>query len=153
MAAYCGAAEACMRRVLMALAAAGCLLGGAAAAQPARVPVVIDRTGDDTLGNQLTFAVRDLLGRSGAMREATADERSTMVAHLVTMDPDGQGDSTIYSLAISLHVGDDDFYYTSFVGVCGADRIASCGQSIYSSLGSLVEEIRQSISRRGGTRS
>jgi hypothetical protein len=113
--------------------------------------VAIDRTGDDALGNQLTFAVRDQLGRSGTMREATSDESSTMVAHLVTMDPNGNGDSTIYSVAVTLKVDADDYYYTSYVGVCGADRIESCGRSIYQSLGSLVEEIRQSMNRRRGT--
>lgn len=140
-----------MRHFLGVLAAAVCLIGASAAAQPARVPVAIDRTGDDALGNQLTFTVRDQLGRSGTMREASSEETSAMVAHLVTMDPDGQGDSTIYSLAVSLKVNNDDFYYTSFVGVCGADRIASCGQSIYQSLGTLVEEIRQAMNRRRGT--
>lgn len=132
----------------MLRALVGCALAlfvaTSAAAQPARMPVQLQRTGTDEVGNALTFRVRDEIGRSGQLREATTSDGFALVVHLVTMDPDDMSRQTVYSLVINLRSAErDEYYFTTFVGVCGANQTAVCGARIYQNIGSVLEQVRQ----------
>ena len=112
-----------------------------------KIKVAIDATSSDRVGRQFTFHVRDQIGRSGMFAE---DPSGALKISIVTLDPDDDdnGNRTIYSYTF-LIAGDDenlDSYLTSGVGICGAQKVQSCAQGLFTELGEQVETIRSALS-------
>lgn len=123
------------------------LCGNAAQAE-GRIKVGVRATGDDSIGRQFAFHVRDQIGRSGMFVE---DKAGVLRVLLVTLDPDTggpvSGTRTIYSYTIVIAGGEDrlDSYLTSGVGICGASRVQSCASDLFTVLGEQVETIRAAL--------
>lgn len=135
---------------MRAAIAALCLAcsAGSAAAQVPKLPVYIGATTNDPVGRRLAYHVRDQIGRSGTFTEVSADNDRGFAAMLVTIDPsvDGDGHMTAYTLVILIrNPGGLDYYLQSYVGTCGANKVAYCASEIVSDIGDQAEMVRQAL--------
>lgn len=136
-----------MRKLIPALALSVALTSHPALAQDGKLGIHIAVTTEDPVGRRLAFRFRDAVGRSGAFREVAAGEKG-FKASLVTLDPTKDGQMTVYSLALLIPRDEGlDYFVTSYVGVCGQDKLQACAQDMLEGIGEEAEKIRQAISR------
>lgn len=112
------------------------------------INVRINHSGEDRVGQQLAFYVRDTIRRSGTFKEANAGVEATFALNLITLDPDEDRvqNRTIYSLAIVIENREGlDWYVTSIVGTCGASRLRECAEDFHAELGAELETIRAAL--------
>ena len=109
-------------------------------AQSGKIPVIVDSTGDDTVGSRLAYQVRGQIAQSALFREPKGKELYLKV-HLVTLDPDSsiestRGSRTIYAMSLTIvgPIANDEKYLTTTVGKCGTSVVARCAESILSDL-------------------
>ena len=118
------------------------------------MPVLVDHTGDDVVGQRLAYLVKDEVRRSGSFNLVYDETDAIYQVHLITLDPDEgypQG-WTIYSASfvLSNEYGFDD-YLTSKVGYCGSAKLQGCAENIVQEVGiwneNFLETLSQSVSQ------
>ena len=125
---------------------AGLAFTSPAVSQEPPVKVLVAHSGDDSAGKQLAFFLKDKIRGSSTFADNSAEAAGGMGVQLITMDPNGARNQTIYSATIVLRTAHGlDYYMTSFVGVCGTSRLSECAQSLYADLGQQLEDIRKMI--------
>lgn len=137
-----------MRATAILMALALLCSAGTAAAQSNKLGIHISASTDDPVGRKLAYHFRDAVGRSGTFNEVPAGGRGVR-ASLVTIDPNDDGIMTAYSLTLLINNDDGlDYYVTSYVGVCGSGKVASCAQSMLTDIGGEIEVLRQALSKQ-----
>lgn len=113
-----------------------------------QVGIYLDFAGQDPLGKQLDFFLRERFRQSPTFREVFDPKQGAFVLHLTTIDPtfNNDGFSTSYSFAVTItNPAGFDYYVTSLVGVCGSQKLTDCATSLFGNVGSVLEEIRRSL--------
>jgi hypothetical protein len=93
----------------------------AAGATP--VLVYVEASADDVVGLRLATATREAIRASAGYRLADTAIDARWVLHLVTLDQNEDSRATMYSLTVTRG---GYVFITSFVGVCGLQRVATC---------------------------
>lgn len=113
------------------------LLFGAFGAQAqAGMPVYVQATAPDAVGNRLVYAIREGIRRSSAMRLVDREQDGFLSLRIVTLDPDESSSSslrTVYSIVWitkTLHEPPVSMYLTNSVGVCGANMVLQCADNL-----------------------
>lgn len=134
-------------RIFVGIAAALALICGVSAASAqSKIPVAVQMTGDDAIGRQLAFHLRDQIGRSGTF---SLNDSASLKVVMVTLNPDNDASRTIYNYTflIAGENGGLDLYLTGGVGVCGKSRVQECGLDVMTALGEQVELMRQLLAK------
>ena len=113
-----------------------------------KVRVQVDHTGDDTVGQQFAFTVKEIIRASGGF-ELTDDFKQARIKLLmVSIDSSGgaeQGSSSAISTAVvydSLDVPLSGVHLTSLVQNCGRTRIRFCADSLIASVDQEITRLR-----------
>lgn len=117
-----------------------------------RWPVAVVATSDDTVGQNLTFAVKEEVRRSAGYRLVTTVNESLFQIRLVTLDASCSGSGIASAVAVSYTVsnmiayreGDPQtilpIYLTTGVRTVGKERISDVAKNILASLEEDVDE-------------
>ena len=115
----------------------------------AQMRVHVSSTAEDTVGNRLTFAIREGIRRSAAMTLVDREQDAFILVRIVTLDPDrndtASSTRTIYSVVWTtktLHDTPVEMYLTSSVGLCGARRVAQCADGLVADTDREASEVR-----------
>lgn len=135
-------------RLIAALAAAFIATGAVAPAkaQVGKLPVEIEADANDPVGRQLTFYLRDTVGRSGTFQEVDSTYARGFKLSIVTLDPykgESAGTTTIYSLVILAKSDGSETYLTHYVGSCVTPQ--KCAGQIFGFLGDQTEQLRRQL--------
>lgn len=140
---------------VIAVSAAVALLGAPTRALAAgKVNVGISHTGEDTVGSQLAFALREAVRRSAGY-ELVPERDALLTIHLVTLEPreNAQGGWTVTSVVytmqnrLALEPRDPQTWYPIFltaqVAVSGRDAVPSIALAILGGLDAAMEDFRR----------
>ena len=138
-------------RLLVLLLA--CLAFPATGQTPAKLAVFVSAQTPDPVGQQLVQALRERVRRSPGLALAPAPDRATLILTFVSMASrqDSPAQETAYSVALA--VNDDAAftgasYWSSMVGICGADRPPACAETVGALLDRAAGEFRSEMQRR-----
>lgn len=100
-----------------------------------QVSIYVQATAKDSVGRQIVYELREGIRRSAAMDLADRAQDGRITIRIVTMDPDdgSPGRQTVYSAVFTVqtfHSSPVEMYLTNYVGICGANRTASCAQGL-----------------------
>lgn len=112
--------------------------------QSANLPtqISVSHSGDDMVGSTLAYELREKIKSSNQMELARSDKLANgIVVSLVTIDPEEESNvgatqtaySATWNYLIVRRDGTAQFHLSSSVGICGADRVISCAQSLAAS--------------------
>lgn len=124
------------------------------ASASAQVAVYVDSNTKDSIGKRLDFVVRDHIRSSSSFRITYDEEEAIIKVSLNTLDPDRDTRSvstrTVYAFNILLRnpSGGFDYLVKSFVGYCGTDVLASCGDDISQEIGVVIEDLRKVVNAK-----
>lgn len=110
-----------------------------------KVPVNIDHSGDDTVGIQFAYTMKERIRASRGMELTTDPARPQLKASIVTIDIGTSGLSTAISTTIlydSLDIPLNGAYLTSFIQTCGREKVQSCADSLIALIDKQAEFIR-----------
>ena len=104
-------------------------------------------TSDDSVGQRLVVAIRERIRASISMTITTKRDIPRIVVSITTLDPaPPSGTQTIYSVSL-VYDGPPGpligVYVGNTVGLCGAERIQGCADSIFAAMESLIDGVRQ----------
>jgi len=116
-----------------------------AAGGESKAHIGVISTAEDTVGSQLVYKIKEGLRSSKGMTLASPDE-SVVQLRVITLDPDDNtGRRTIYSVVWTVPQFTNKsakLYWTSSVGICGANRISSCAESLIAETDKVVSEVQ-----------
>lgn len=111
--------------------------------------VYVNATTPDPVGKQLVFAIKENLRRSEGMQFASAPNDAFIGVSIVTLDPEENGYSTVYSVVLTSKDGGSERphfdYENNIVGMCGANRVQYCASSIVASIDELSETYKRAF--------
>lgn len=84
----------------------------------------------DPVGSRVETSIRSKIILSDAMEDTEDKSPFCLVMVVVTLDPDNNGNRTIYSVVYSLRYMYTDFFLTTNVGYCGSRRVDECAQGL-----------------------
>jgi hypothetical protein len=134
-----------LKQIAFAVIALTAFGGGAASAQ---IPILIEHSGDDRIGKQLAFELRDQIKASATFVETRRPSEAAVAVYLVTLNPDDDSKTNwmIYSYTLVIpNQGGLDQYITSSVGKCGVGVIDDCAGRMIRNTGAHLEEVRDLI--------
>ena len=127
------------------------LLFGLCSALPSyaqQTSVYVSYTAEDTVGSRLVYALRERLRVSHGLKLVDSEEDSFIQIRLVTIDPDDNRASTVYSAVITVtQLGNSSakIYWTNLVGVCGSNRVVSCADGLTAGIDNAATTIREAL--------
>lgn len=115
----------------------------------AQVPVEVEHTGRDSVGQRLAYYVKESLRASRGLELTTDESIVRMQLSIVTLEGnrDSPGSYTVYS-ASWLWTNPKNlfpFYLTSSVGYCGTQRARECAEDLVAKTNTQAEEIQKLI--------
>lgn len=121
-----------------------CLIGSATLAE-AKMPVEINNTTPDTVGQRLVYALKEGIRTSSSLDITFDSSKPRLQVKVVTLDTDvkGSGYSTTYSVVILWNNPDNfaPFYLTQYVGYCGTSRVVECANGLVANVSEQSDEI------------
>lgn len=97
------------------------------------MPVMVDYSGDDSVGGRLVYEFKEEIKKSESMRLSLIDEFGIRIS-IITMDSNKSdtGYSTVYSIVWLWNTPGDPFpfYLTSSVGYCGSSRVSEVAKDL-----------------------
>lgn len=132
-----------------------------AVAQEAKLPVAVEHSGDDSIGQRLAFAVREAVRSSSGYR-LTQGRDALLTITLVTIEPERDRSSTGYwtAAAVAFTMRNDlpldqsdpqtwyPIYLSTNVVLAGANRVEGQAKGILASLDRLVDDYRKDMRPR-----
>ncbi len=95
-------------------------------AQQQKIPVFINYSGEDLVGEKLFYVIKEEIRKSSSM-ELSYNIENSLVLNIVSTDYDANspGNACVYSIAwcVQFSLSLPQYYYTSSVGSCGLDRV------------------------------
>ena len=134
-------------RTLMVFAILICGSTGATAAED-KLGVYIQFAGNDPVGKQLDFFLREKFRQSPTFQEVFDEKQSVFALYFTTLDPslNDNGLTTSYSFVVTIENQNGfNSYITSHVGICGGSRLTECATTLFGNVGSTLEEIRRKL--------
>jgi hypothetical protein len=132
------------------------VLSGAATAQTPKIPVAVNHTGDDSVGQRLAFSVREVV-RASRGYDLAQGPGSMFRIGLVTLNPENsRGSQNIWTAAAitftmrNLNSFDDrnpqtwyPIHLETYIVTVGSGRIEDQAKSIVAALEAAIEEYRK----------
>jgi hypothetical protein len=119
-------------------------------AQPTkRIPVVVEHSGKDAVGQGLAFELREGIRGSQGMKLVTDDEASPRIkVHIVSIESNSSSPGTGSSMAIVLAYDSDTlphlgYLLTAYIQNCGTKRTTECARNILASVDQSIEDVRK----------
>lgn len=116
---------------------------GAAAAQPSPLlPLFVEVTSSDPVGEQVAYYLRDDIARSSRYHLVYRKDASGFTVRLVTMDENRNdpGQATVYAVALTF--SPTDGYLDVWVGDCGSERTKECAADILAGVSGDIDSLR-----------
>lgn len=113
-----------------------------------QTPVYVSYGEKDIVGSRLVYALRERLRASHGLKLVDSESDSFIQIRLVTVDPDDNSASTVYSAVITLtQLGNSSakIYWTNLVGVCGSNRVVSCADGLAANIDNTATTIREAL--------
>ena len=147
-------ATAVTRRSVALLAFA--TLASSSPAQSSRTRLAVDHSGNDPVGNELAFALREAI-RASSGYELVTQEKARFYVSLSTLDPDADrsasGAYTVLALVVTAKNGASliaraphtwyDIHLTSSVVVAGREKVDIMAKRIMASTEAAIERYRR----------
>ena len=111
------------------------------------VNVTMLHTGEGSEGGRLAYLVRAELRNNRAVRYIDKPDSTHLAVNLVTLQ-DSTLPITHYSAAWSYGPPLQDVYLTSTVGVCGANKIRECAESVAAKTDEIVSNFLASTRKK-----
>ena len=112
-------------------------------------PIYVSHSGDDLVGQRLTYGLREAIAKSAQHRIVYAEKDAAFSIFLVTVK-NGDDPVTSYSAVLTIPQPSGkglNYYVTSVAGNCGSSRIPSCADNIMAmfddDITSIIQAIRQ----------
>ncbi len=147
------------RKILSVLFVLFFLACGISHAQDQKIGVSLSHTGDDSVGNQFAFAIREAVRGSQGYRLVQTDEPGIQV-RLVTINPDDNSSTSNWTVAtvvitmtnfLPLDRKDPQTWYpiylTSHVMTVGRSRTEAQARSVIASVDAAIERYRRDARR------
>ena len=144
-----------IRSVLSASAALLVFSSARALSQDGKVNVSVTHSGDDAIGKQFVFAVREAIRGSRAFNLSPPDQSGIQV-RVITLDPEDRASGSIWTVAsvvytmtnfIPFKKGDPQTWYpiylTSQVMTIGLSRTESQAKSVAATIDLAIEKYRR----------
>jgi len=101
------------------------------------IPLFIEATTDDSVGQEFLTALRDTIQTSPRYQLVLNTNQSFFQLKIVTLNPTNTPSptSTIYSVVLTSFTPNDsslNYYLTNWVGICGEASVSSCANQIFS---------------------
>jgi len=100
----------------------------------AEMPVEINSTTPDVVGQRLVFALKEGIRSSSSLGISFDQSKPRMQVNVVTLDQSttSSGYSTVYAVVILWNNPAQPFplYLTQFVGYCGSNRVRECADGL-----------------------
>lgn len=130
--------------------------GVSAQNQDSKVRVSVSHSGEDSVGKQFVYAVREALRASNGFRLSTVEDSGIQVT-IVTVDPERSSTSGSYWTAASITYTMTNFlpyekgnpqtwypiYLTSQVRTIGTQRVGEQARSVMAAIDSAIEDFRR----------
>jgi hypothetical protein len=117
----------------------------------AGMPVEVEATGDDSVGRQLVFKIKEGIRSSSSMNMSFDDAEARMQVHVVTLEQssDSPGYSTVYSVVITWNNPEQPFpfYLNQYTGYCGLNRVQSCADGIVADVSEASDAVLKLLAR------
>lgn len=119
----------------------------------AQMKVYVTHSGDDSAGTRLGYAIKEGIRRSAGMTLVNREQDGRIAIRIVTLDPDDRDSSgrrTIYSAVLTaetLHNTPVTMFLTTFVGICGVNRIQACADGLVAETDKQVSWIQSLLSK------
>lgn len=111
----------------------------------AEMPVEVQTTGDDPVGKQLAYWVKEGIRSSSSMKIEFDDSKVRLQVSMVTLEqtPSSPGLSTVYSVVLTWQNPDQPFpfFLNQYTGYCGASRVQSCADGIVADVSEASDSI------------
>lgn len=125
----------------------------ALAQQPTKAAVYIDDHTEDNQGHRLAYAVKEQIRNSAGMRTVDTVGESGLQVHLGSIDATGAQLQTAFTVVYTLtdfgSPGGFQFYLDSTGGICGAQAIDECANSIVARLDTNLSGVRAAFASAG----
>lgn len=114
-----------------------------------KIPVSVEHTGSDSVGEKVVFEFREGLRGSQGMRLVTESEGDARIAvHIVSQDENDRNPGTSSSMAIVLALDAIDIPHRGYllrvsVHSCGSSRTQQCARSILANTDKAIERLRR----------
>lgn len=111
--------------------------------------IYVDVTANDPSGKLLAYNLRERIASSARNILVNDPDDAAFKISIVTLDPDSDGNRTIYSVVLNLKNYSEkpnfDFFVTSWVGVCGRTKIEICANSLASDVDAEMQPLVEAI--------
>ncbi|MGF6807660.1 hypothetical protein OKW30_002786 [Paraburkholderia sp. Clong3] len=118
----------------------------AVAQQPTKAAVFVEDHTEDNQGHRLAYAVKEQIRNSAGMRIVDTPGESALQVHLGSIDATGSQIQTAFTVVYTLtdfgNPGSFQFYLDSTGGLCGAQAIDQCANSIVARLDTNLSSVR-----------
>lgn len=106
--------------------------------------IYVSHSGNDRVGQQLVYEIREELRRSTGLSLAREDEASNVDMRITTLDSNrtNPGASTTYAVVWLLPSSPFPAYLTSVAGYCGSSRIKECAHGLVADTDRAISEAR-----------
>jgi len=123
---------------------------GAFPQNPKKIPVAVSHSGDDQIGPQVAFALKEAIRRSQSFRYVDHDPNSStarIVVHLVSIDSYASSRNVSSAIAETIvydekSIAAQGIFLRSGVINCGANKSEWCANSILPEIDQAVESLR-----------
>lgn len=109
-----------------------------AADQSRALSLYIDYSGNDIIGGQIFYFLRQYIDKSTELSNAASEKQSTILVYLVTTDENPQTPGRSAAISWTLVISGNKMYLGSGVMTCGAYKIQYCAQSLVSSIANVI---------------
>ncbi|MFO1408641.1 MAG: hypothetical protein U1F08_14085 [Steroidobacteraceae bacterium] len=121
------------------------------------VPVYLGATADDPVGSRLAYRIKEQIRKSGQMEFVPSASDAFVGLNLTTLDPDDAARRTVYSLVVTIRdfsAKDAElfYYWSSYVGTCGTNKVDECAESIAADVDQVVDSWKSALSKLSESR-
>lgn len=119
--------------------------------RPAQAAVYVQSSGQDSIGQQLGYEVRETIRRSAGLVLADRSGDARLLLRLTTLDPDAANPPsvmTVYAAVFTVrtfHETPVEMYLTTVVGTCGTNRLEICARRLTAELDEQALDVRRQL--------
>jgi hypothetical protein len=128
-----------MKKILLAVFAV-CVGSWAHAAT-----IYVAATADDPVGQSFVYQLRENIAASHIHRLADTESDGAFTIQVVTLDPQKEGNQTIYSITLTMRDFTQNhglsYFITNWVGVCGQTVVAGCAKNLTAAIDGAIQPI------------
>lgn len=111
----------------------------------AQMPVEVNGTTPDPVGQRLVFAVKERIRSSKSLAMSFDSKVARMQVNVVTLDQNREqpGNSSSYAVVVLWNNPADllPYYLTHFVGYCGSAKVNECADGVVATISEQADEL------------